>query len=62
MKFPAKFAILPLVFALLACRPVLTIGWKEIFVLAIILLIFLAPTLFRFYKRYKEFKKYEKKK
>lgn len=61
MKFH-RLAVLALLLSLLACRPVLTVGWSEMFILGVILLVLAGPGLWRFYKRYRKFKKYEKDK
>ena len=46
----------------LSCRPVITIGWQEIGVLLILMLILVGPLLFRFYKRVSEFQNWNKHK
>lgn len=50
----SKFALwvppLILLLASLACRPVVTIGWSEILVLAVIILVLLGPFLWRLYR------------
>ena len=61
MKFQ-RLAVLAVLFSTLACRPVLTIGWSELFIFGVILLIFAGPGLWRFYKRYRKFREYEKDK
>jgi len=45
----------------LACRPVLTIGWEEILILALLILVLIGPTLFRLYRRWDEFQRWRKK-
>ena len=62
MKFQHHLAILAILLSTLACRPVLTIGWSEIFILGIILLVLVGPSMWRFYKGYRKFKKHEKDK
>jgi len=62
MKFNHRLAALVVLLSALACRPVLTIGWSEIFILGIILLVLAGPSVWRFYKGYRKFKKYEKRK
>ncbi|NOY99237.1 MAG: hypothetical protein GXP40_08560 [Chloroflexi bacterium] len=57
-----RFALLPLLLGLLACRPVWTVGWTEVFILGVILLVFMGPSLLRFYRRYREFRRYEERK
>ncbi|MBT3321076.1 MAG: twin-arginine translocase TatA/TatE family subunit [Anaerolineae bacterium] len=61
MKSPLSFTLIFLFLSLISCRPVLTIGWTEILILAVIFLIILGPSFLRFYKRYRKFRKYEKK-
>ena len=61
MKFQRLVAIAVLL-STLACRPVLTVGWSELFIFGVILLIFAGPSLWRFYKRYRKFREYEKDK
>ena len=56
------FVLLPLLLGLVACRPVWTVGWTEVLILGVILLIFVGPPLLRFYQRYKKFQGYEKEK
>lgn len=35
--------------SLLACRPVMTVGWEEILILVVLFLFLFGPPLFRFY-------------
>jgi len=60
----SKFLILLLLLFLvnLSCRPVLTIGWQEIGILFVLLLILLGPMLFRFFKRFNEYKDWKNRK
>lgn len=51
-----------LLLSLLACRPVITIGWQEIGILLLLLLVLIGPLLFRLYKRFDEFQKWKAKK
>lgn len=46
----------------LSCRPVITIGWQEIGILLVLILILLGPVLFRFYKRVTEFQDWNRHK
>jgi len=46
----------------LACRPVITVGWQEIGILAILLLVIMGPALFRLYKRFDEFQNWKGRK
>jgi hypothetical protein len=47
--------------SLLACEPVIAIGWKEIFYVFIFAAILLGPPLYRLIRRAEEFLKHEKK-
>ena len=60
MSFQHRLVALAILFSLLACRPVLTIGWGELFIFGVILLIFVGPMLWRFYRRYRKFRKHER--
>ncbi|MBT4842992.1 MAG: hypothetical protein HON91_11215 [Anaerolineae bacterium] len=62
MRFSLRIAQLSLFFTLLACRPVWTVGWTEILIFGIILLVFLGPSLLRFYRRFRKFRQYEREK
>jgi hypothetical protein len=42
--------------ALLACRPVLAIGWEEILFVAVLLAFLFGPPLFRLYRWVQKFK------
>lgn len=53
----APFSLI--ILSTLACRPVLTIGWSEMGILAVILIVLLGPSLFKFYKRFDEFKNWK---
>ena len=48
--------------SLLACRPVLAIGWPEFFFILVLVTFLLGGTLYGFYKRYKRFMEFEAKK
>jgi hypothetical protein len=66
MRKPNTFQ-LPLIISLLllttlSCRPVITVGWQEIGILAIIILVIMGPALFRLYKRFDEFQNWKGKK
>jgi hypothetical protein len=45
-----------------ACRPVLTIGWGEILILVILIVILLGPALFGFYRKIDEFRNWKTQK
>ena len=59
-----KISILAAVLFLssLACRPVMTVGWQEIGILALLLLVLLGPALYKLYKRFDEFQHWKAKK
>jgi hypothetical protein len=40
----------------LACRPVLTIGWQEIGILFLLLVVLVGPALYRLARRWEEFR------
>ena len=46
----------------LACRPVLTIGWQEIGILALLLVILVGPALYRLARRWEEFRTWRARK
>jgi uncharacterized membrane protein len=54
-----RILISVLVVVILACRPVMTIGWQEILIIIIILAVLLGPTLFRIYRRWDEFQRWK---
>jgi len=48
-----------LLLSALACRPVITIGWQEIGILVLLLLVLLGPPLYRLFKRFDEFQNWK---
>ena len=62
MNFRHRFALLPLLLGLLACRPVWTVGWTEFFILVAIMLLVVGPSLWRFSQRYRKFRQHEEQK
>lgn len=46
----------------LACRPVITVGWQEIGIILILLLLLAGPFLFRLYRRVDEFQRWKDRK
>lgn len=54
-------ALTVLTLAALACRPVIAIGWGELTIFVILFLVLLGPPLFRFWKRWQEFKRDQEK-
>jgi hypothetical protein len=55
-------ALTTVLLSTLACRPIITIGWQEIGILILLLLVLLGPALFRLYKRFDEFQNWKAKK
>jgi hypothetical protein len=39
-----------LIFSLLACRPIIAIGWTEIIIIFVLVAILLGPLMFRLYR------------
>ena len=60
MKKHSAFIVLGV--SVLACRPAVTIGWGEIILFSILLLVLLGPPLFRFYRRLEDFRRNERSK
>jgi hypothetical protein len=50
-----------LLFSVLACRPVIAIGWGEFLSLAIVIGILFGPPLYKFIRRIENFRKHEQK-
>ena len=48
-----------LLLSILACRPVITVGWQEIGILLVLFLVIAGPVLFRLYKRVNEFQNWK---
>ncbi|MCJ7703446.1 MAG: hypothetical protein MUO62_17825 [Anaerolineales bacterium] len=59
-----KISIFPAVLFLssLACRPVMTIGWQEIGILVLLLVVLLGPALYKLFKRLDEFQHWKSQK
>ncbi len=51
-----------LFFSLLACRPVIAIGWEEFLLLLALIAFLLGPPLYRFLRRLENFRRHERKK
>ena len=45
-----------------ACRPVLTIGWQEIGILVLLLVVLVGPGLYRLARRWEEFRTWRSRK
>lgn len=63
MKKPTNsgflLALRLLLLSVLACRPVITIGWQEIGILVLLLMVLLGPPLYRLFKRFDEFQSWK---
>lgn len=54
--------LLPLTILLLsslACRPVMTVGWQEIGIFFLLLLVLLGPAFFKLYRRFDEYQSWK---
>jgi hypothetical protein len=47
--------------SVLACRPIIAIGWDEFFILMIVFAIMLGPPLYRFIRKIEDFRRHERK-
>jgi hypothetical protein len=45
-----SISLIVLLFGLLACRPVFAIGWTEIIIIVILVIVLMGPLLFRMYR------------
>jgi hypothetical protein len=50
-----------LLVSLLACRPVIAIGWQEFLIFFVLLTLLLGPPLYRFVQRIENFRRRQKK-
>jgi hypothetical protein len=48
-----------LIVSTISCRPVMTVGWQEILILAVIIALLFGPILFRLYRRWDEFRQWK---
>jgi hypothetical protein len=55
-------SILALLITILACRPVIAIGWNEFLIIAIVFAVLLGPPLYRLMSRVEQLRKHVKKK
>lgn len=53
--------LLALLFSVLACRPVIAIGWGEFLALAIVIGILFGPPLYKFIRRIDDFRRHERR-
>jgi len=49
-RIPAFLGLLSIVTTLLACRPIIAIGWPELIILVILIGVLLGPLMFRLYR------------
>ena len=50
-KQTVRYCLVLLILVTLACRPVIAIGWEELFILFALLMLLFGPFLFRVFKR-----------
>jgi len=48
--YPVLISIIILLGSLLACRPIIAIGWPELIILVILIGVLLGPLMFRLYR------------
>jgi hypothetical protein len=53
--------LFPLLISMLACEPVIAIGWREIIFVFILMAILLGPPLYRFIRKLEELRKQKDK-
>jgi len=58
----SRLLIATLLTTSLACRPVLTIGWTEILIIAGLFVLLLGPALFKLFQRINQFQNWKKSK
>ncbi len=59
MMLPRLFLLLFL--PILACRPVIAIGWNELLIFTLLFLLLLGPSLWRFWMKWQAFQKENKR-
>lgn len=59
---PIRFAAAGLLLSLLACRPVIAIGWSELFIIFVIVAFLLGPFLLKVVRAWDAYQKSQKKK
>jgi hypothetical protein len=57
MKRFFPFGLFALLFMVLACRPVIAIGWEEILLVLGLVIFLLGPPLYRFMRRIDDFRR-----
>jgi hypothetical protein len=53
--------LIMLLLSILACRPVIAIGWEEFLILFVLIAFVLGPPLYRFMQRIENFRRGQKK-
>ena len=43
--------------SMLACRPVLAIGWGEFLILAVVIVVLIGPPVYRFFRRLEKYRR-----
>ena len=43
----------------ISCRPIITVGWQEIGILAVLLLVLVGPAVYRLFRRFEEFQNWK---
>lgn len=61
MKKEVRYGLLMLVFAMLACSPVIAISWNEFLIISVFVAVLLGPPLYRFIRRVEQLLRREKK-
>lgn len=61
IRFPVLAVAATLFLSLLACRPVVAIGWEELIVLILLIVLLLGPLLFRLARAWNKFQETLKK-
>ncbi|HEX9386724.1 MAG TPA: hypothetical protein VF918_10435 [Anaerolineales bacterium] len=54
--------LLALLMSMLACEPVIAIGWRELFFIFILMSFLFGPPLYRFIRRVENFRRNDRKK
>jgi hypothetical protein len=64
-RIPAFLGFFSIVITMLACRPIIAVGWPELIILVILIGVLLGPLMFRFYRfldKIRKFNQAEEKK
>ena len=49
-RIPTYLGFLSVIMTLLACRPIIAIGWPELIILIVLISVLLGPLMFRLYR------------